>query len=817
MTPYSQAAGDYLRAGWSPIPLPFKKKDPPPDDLTGAAGKYVTEDDVLAWTRTPRPVRLSAGNLSFVASNIALRLPLNVIGIDVDRYDGKAGAKTIAEAEKKWGALPDTWVSTSREDGSGIALYTIPEGLAWPGQVGPGVETLRWDHRYAVVMPSIHDKTGLTYEWIKPGGVRVNDEIPAVTDLTPLPAKWVEGLTAGKQWQERVADEMSDKDVRAWLKARGEATCSVMAATVARGQKLLRTAGDDGGAHEVARDAAWGVIGDAASGHGGVIDGLAALRKTFLSNVKARRAKGAGEAEWARIVIHGVAKVAAEGPAKLADMCEDFAHAGDGSSGPTTKGNDTDSGSRGSSVFDYTRDDIGNAQRLRAAVGTDARYVPAHNAWAMYDPSSGLWVIDKTDAHIRRAAIGVVRKMEEELGFIEDEVQVKAFKTFIRASGALRKLKDMVETCRSLRGMQMPAGEFDAQPGVLVCANGVVELMPTGARFRPTRHEDYATLSTGTPYVEGALSEDWNAFIARVLPDKEDRRWVQTLAGYSLLGSNPERVLVFAKGQTSCGKTTFAESIQTALGEYAAPFGLSLFRGKQDEGPRADIVAALPRRLIVAAEASSEWYLHADVIKLFTGGERLSPRALNSNIHVIRKPAFTPWIVTNAYPQIPGADKALWRRLKAAPFLVSLPEHEEDPGLGLRLQSPEARAAILAWCVRGWDLYTRDGLRESSAAADVALLEAREEMSDLDAFLASACDFAAEYSASSTELYEAYRAWTETNADPRHMLSLTAFGRAMSGKGFDKFRQREGSYKESDSKVWYRRGLRLNAQWSRMR
>lgn len=820
MTPYAQAAYDYLRAGWSPIPLPFKKKDPPPDNprLTGAAGRYVTEADVRAWTKSPKPVRVSAGNLSYVASNIALRLPRYVIGIDVDRYDGKTGAKTFADAEKKWGALPDTWVSTSREDGSGIMLYRVPEGLAWPGQVGPGVETIRWDHRYAVVAPSIHDKTGLTYHWIKPGGVRVDDEIPSVDELAELPQAWVDGLTSGKQWQERAADEMTQDDVRRWLNGRKAATCTVMAATTARGQKLLRAAGDDGGAHEVARDAAWGVIGDAASGHGGVVDALAALRKTFLTNVKGRRASGAGEAEWARIVIHGVEKVCAEGAPAKEDMCE--AYDGSGSSEPNTSSADRPDASErtsGSTAFDYARDDIGNAQRLRAALGTDARYVTAYKAWALYDASSGLWSIDESDGPIRREAVKVVRKMEEEAAFIEEADAAKAFRAFVRASGNLRKIKDMIEMCRALKGMSIKAGEFDATPSVLVCSNGVVELAADGARFRGTRHSDYATLCTGTPYVEGALHEEWNEFIARVLPDKEDRRWVQTLAGYTLLGLNPERALIIAKGPTTCGKTTFAEAVQAALGEYADPFNLSLLRVKQDESARADIIAALPRRMIVAAEASAEWFLHADVIKLFTGGERIKARPLNSNVYVTRRPAFTPWLVTNSYPQIPGADKALWRRLKTAPFLVSLAESEVDTGLADRLRSPEARAAILAWCVRGWDLYTRDGLREMPPAAALAALEAREEMSDLDAFLASTCDFAAEYEEVAMDLYEAYKSWTTSNADEKHMLSLTAWGRAMSAKGYDKFRGRSGSYKEGDNKAVFRRGLRLNSAWSRLR
>ena len=75
---------------------------------------------------------------------------------------------------------------------------------------------------------------------------------------------------------------------------------------------------------------------------------------------------------------------------------------------------------------------------------------------------------------------------------------------------------------------------------------------------------------------------------------------------------------------------------------------------------------------------------------------------------------------------------------------------------------------------------------------------------------------AAEYSATSTELYEAYRTWTATNADERKMLSLTAWGRAMSAKGFEKFRKRPDGATEGNS-LRYRSGLKLNPEWSRLR
>lgn len=808
--PYFQAARDYLEAGWSPIPLPFKEKSPPPDDLTGAAGEWVDAVRVAAWTRTVRPVRARAGNLSFIAGNVGLRLPRNVLGIDVDLYDGKTGAKTMHDAIERMGTLPPTWSSTARFDGSGIFLFRVPEGLAWPGQVGPGVETIRWDHRYAMVAPSIHDKIHKPYAWTRPDGERVTDEIPAVAELPYLPEPWVLGLTGGAEWVEREGGDISADEARAWITDRvtPETMCEVMSATLTKYSRELRQAGEDGGAHEVARNGAWALIGDAAGGHGGVSDALNRLRKVFLAGVRERRDPDAARGEWARIVIRGIGKAAAEGTPDKEDMCALF---GATESGETPK--EKSSGRTG--AFDFSRDDIGNAQRLVSAVGSDARYVPAYGAWAVYSPSSSLWELDRDrDAPITRAMMKVVRGMESEAAFIEDPKAAAAFLAHVKASGGIGRIKAAIELASSMKGMSLPAEAFDAEPSVLVCANGVLELNGDGVGWRALRHADYATYSTGVEYVASAHSELWEGFLGRILPDSADRTWVQTLVGYSLFGANQERILVIAKGPTTSGKGTFVEAIRLACGPYASMFNLSLLREKQDEAPRNDVVEALPRRIVFASEASAEWFLHADAVKRFTGGDPIRARRLNSNVFVERVPAFTPWLATNSYPQIPGADKALWRRLKTAPFLESLSEDEVDVTMKARLCSPRVRPAVLAWAVRGWELYCASGLREPSRNALELLFEARNEMSDLDMFLAEACDFAAEYTEEARRLFDAYRSWAENaGLTGKSLLSIVGFGRALSGKGFERATVWVGSAEGKAVKV--RTGLQLKGEWAR--
>jgi hypothetical protein len=184
LTPYARGWPAYVDAGWRGVlPLPPRAKSDPPGGYTGRKhwGKYPTREQMAAWAENP------------YVGNVALRLPPDVLGIDVDSYADKPGAETLAKLEAQHGLLPGTWTSTSRDDGiSGIYLFKVPPGLTWRNQ--PGIEMLHHGHRYAMVWPSVHPE-GRQYRWIDPDGSLLVDTVPLLDELPELPAVWVEGLT----------------------------------------------------------------------------------------------------------------------------------------------------------------------------------------------------------------------------------------------------------------------------------------------------------------------------------------------------------------------------------------------------------------------------------------------------------------------------------------------------------------------------------------------------------------------------------------------------------------------------------------------
>ncbi len=180
-TPYGDAAHDYAAAGWQPLPLPARKKKDPPAGFTGYRGNAPTPAQIAHWIATAP------------GSNIGIRMPDGIIGIDIDHYGDKTGGDDIARLEADHGQLPATYTSTSRDDGiSGIRFYRVPVGTRLPGSLSTSIEIIQPHHRYAVVWPSIHPE-GATYQWTDPADEHL-DEAPQIDDLPDLPWSWINAL-----------------------------------------------------------------------------------------------------------------------------------------------------------------------------------------------------------------------------------------------------------------------------------------------------------------------------------------------------------------------------------------------------------------------------------------------------------------------------------------------------------------------------------------------------------------------------------------------------------------------------------------------
>jgi hypothetical protein len=266
----------------------------PPRNFTGAHGAYPDDAQIDRWLdgetfvgyrdEHDNPVRCTAGN-------IGIRMPDDVIGLDVDaQYGNKRGDQTLAEHEAKLGKLPATYISTSRPGTpSGIRFYRVPPGTRLRGQIRPDIEIIQRHHRYAVVWPSIHPE-GRPYLLIDPDG-NITTTPPRKEELPFLPAAWIEYLSV---------DEPG-------AVAAGAST-TVDRPLVERSDAVARALADAisnlaGGRHDGATAGAMALARLEAQGHPGAGGALDTLRGVFLRDVTAdgSRTEREAEGEWHRI------------------------------------------------------------------------------------------------------------------------------------------------------------------------------------------------------------------------------------------------------------------------------------------------------------------------------------------------------------------------------------------------------------------------------------------------------------------------------------------------------------------------------------
>lgn len=303
--PYAQVALQYWAAGWQGvIPLPSRDKYPPPRGFTGAGALMPSYADVYAW------VEGDEGN-----GNIGLRFPPNLIGIDVDAYGEKMGGVTLAEKLVRWGELPETWKLSSRgKDGlSGIYVYSIPEGLRWPGIVGPGIDIIENRYRYAVTWPSVHP-SGKVYEWFDPTGLPYSidtDNVPSPSDFPALPQSWINNLTHGQLVSDIAKVELTDSSLWEWLQSRPSGPpCSEMTHSVLRINQRLIESGYS--RHDTMTTGVMHLAHLAAEGHHGVDYCLTLVRDRFLTVATVgadARSSDSAASEWHR-ALSGAAGVA---------------------------------------------------------------------------------------------------------------------------------------------------------------------------------------------------------------------------------------------------------------------------------------------------------------------------------------------------------------------------------------------------------------------------------------------------------------------------------------------------------------------------
>ena len=426
--------------------------------------------------------------------------------------------------------------------------------------------------------------------------------------------------------------------------------------------------------------------------------------------------------------------------------------------------------------------DLGNSRRLVERHGQNIRYCYSRGKWLIW--SGTRWAWDDSGEIEQRAKDTIGAIYQETANEAEPDRRMKLAR-WAASSESEARIRAMVGVAKSELGIPVLPGELDANPWLLNCLNGTIDLR-TG-ELRPHRREDLCTKMAPVNYDPEAKFPLWLGFLTEIMGNRKPLvDFLQRALGYSLTGDIREQVFFILYGTGANGKSTLTETTKRALGDYGSQAEFGTFLARKTDAIRNDLARLAGARFVSASEAEAGRRLSEELVKTVTGGEAVPARFLYGEFFEFR-PQFKLFLATNHKPIIRGTDTAIWRRIRLIPFRVTIPPEQQDRGLLGKLHAK--LPGILAWAVRGCLSWQRLGLDTPSDVVE-ATDAYREEMDSLGDFIGECCKTGTGEEVPTGILYKAYIAWSEAQGE--RPLGKRNFGSRLAERGFTRSRTMAG-------------------------
>ena len=373
----------------------------------------------------------------------------------------------------------------------------------------------------------------------------------------------------------------------------------------------------------------------------------------------------------------------------------------------------------------------------------------------------------------------VAKSMYERASQIDDDNERKAFVKWTLRTESRQALMNMIELAKP--DLSVRPELLDVDKYLLNLRNGTYDLR--NDKLLSHSPEDRLTMMANVEYDPDAKCPKWIEFLNKIFAGDQDLiGFVQKALGYSLTGDTGEDCFFIVYGTGANGKTTFLNTIETVLGDYAAQSRAETFLSKDRDTIPSDLARLKGRRFVVATEFPQGKVIAESLIKSLTGRDELTVRELFGKWFQY-KPQFKIWLGTNHKPVVRDNSVGFWRRVKLIPFEVQIPVNERIRNFEDNLL--EEASGILNWMLEGYREWKNEGLGDTEKIRE-ATAEYRDENDVLRDFLEERCIEDPNASISKKELYQAYVDWSTFNTEKT--LSKGTFLRLIEERGYKPYR-----------------------------
>lgn len=399
--------------------------------------------------------------------------------------------------------------------------------------------------------------------------------------------------------------------------------------------------------------------------------------------------------------------------------------------------------------------------------------------WHVWDGTR--WAKDQ-DGAARRAVHDTLRESLHEIADMDKQAG-SAMYDDVRKCESSNAIEGILKIASALVAFAVAGSRLDADPYLFNTAGGTLDLR-TGEMLR---HDPRHLITKVSPFAVGGDGREFRAFLERILPEQETRRYVQKLFGYAMYGKVTEHIMPIFTGEGANGKGTLRDAVKAAFGDYAVEVEPELLISQKHQRHGSFKMRLRGARLVFMSETERDRRFDEATMKKLTGGDPIEANYMREN-PIEFNPSHTLVMVTNHLPRL-SDDPACWRRLRAIPFDVNIPLQEQDGELPDRLVADGG--SVLAWVLEGFRMYREEGL----VLPETVEGRTRQYRIDSDVIMRFLDESTQKDSASrikANDLYQSWSAWCVLNRE--YAGTSTSFGESVKNKGVKAHRTAKGVF-----------------------
>ena len=286
----------------------------------------------------------------------------------------------------------------------------------------------------------------------------------------------------------------------------------------------------------------------------------------------------------------------------------------------------------------------------------------------------------------------------------------------------IRKLISLIDQSKYIR-------DIEARIADLITDNNFIKLLNAMPNMYPLKNGkkidlktlkitdrtalDYFTFESNCQYVKETPKAD--TFFKEIMPDKENRKYLQKILGYCITGETLGRVFFCVYGSGSNGKTlVFGKILKTILNELYHTCDKAVFvKSSYTGGASPHLYALVNKRVAVYSEGETadDMDINMTVIKGISGEDEISARGLYKD-PITFQAKCKLILLTNYVPPM-DAEKATKDRLR---YIFFDQDFQDNPKEGQKIRDPVAIDnliknhfdEIFSWVVKGAKLFYED-------------------------------------------------------------------------------------------------------------